>query len=552
MRSNSVTCVPHSLLVGVIFLLGGAGKNGYTQGLSPATPTKEYIRLNGQIVAVENTYLNQSLVAVDVPAWQGTYSGAQIFSGWAIDASSTISQVNIAIDGVSFGSATYGTSRPDACNAYGNDPGCPNVGWSMAVNTAELANGSHAMEVTAFTTDAIPRKSTLRTSFFTSNSSLAATNQSSLQVDVPGWQSTYSGVQTFSGWAMDGTSAISQVDIAIDDISYGSAQYGLNRADACYYLGNKPGCPNVGWAFPLDTTQLDDGYHTLTVTAFTSDPVPRRTTSILSFSTANSSGPEMYVNVPSWGGSYSGVFTVSGWAMNATSLVGAVTISIDGNSYGSASYGGNMPGVCEVMGNYPGCPNVGWSYSVNTAGLANGGHTLTVTTFTADLVPRQTSQSVLFYSSNTNPAPQNQSNVWADVPGWQSTYSGTQTFFGWAIDNSSAISRVGIEIDGVSRGNAYYGSSRPDVCAAYPNRAGCPNVGWGFSIDTAELADGPHTLTVTGFTADAVPRQTTMTKTFYTSNTRISRLDLPTERRSLLPQLARAIAKSIFRFPAVL
>ena len=513
------------ILALAVVLLGTAAFS-FAQGLSPATPAKEFIRWNGQLVAVENAFLNQSLVAADVPAWQGTYSGAQLFSGWALDATTTISQVNLAIDGVSYGSAGYGASRPDACSAYGNDPGCPNVGWNMAVNTAELRNGSHAMEITAFTSDAIPRKSTLHKIFYTSNSSVAATNQSLLQVDVPGWQTTYSGTQTFSGWAMDGTSAMSKVNIAIDDVSYGSAQYGLNRADACYY-GNRPGCPNVGWAFPFDTTQLDDGYHTLTVTAFTADSVPRQTTSFLSFSTANASGPEMYVDVPSPSSTQAGVFNISGWAMNATSLVGAVTISVDGNSYGTASYGASRPDVCQVIGSYPGCPTVGWSFALNTAGLANGGHTLTVTTFTADMVPRQTSQSVFFYSSNTNPAPQNKSTMSTGVPAWQATYSGTQTFSGWAIDNSSAISRVGIEIDGVSYGNALYGVNRPDVCAAYPNHAGCPNVGWGIHFDTAELADGPHTLTVTAFTADTVPRQTKTTTTFYTKNSNLSLLRFP-------------------------
>jgi Bacterial Ig domain len=194
-------------------------------------------------------------------------------------------------------------------------------------------------------------------------------------------------------------------------------------------MGNRPGCPNVGWAFPFDTTQLDDGYHTLAVSAFTTDAVPRRSTSIISFSTANANGPEMYVNVPGWAGTQSGTFTISGWAMDAWSTVGAVTIAIDGNSYGSASYGGNMQGVCDIMGNYPGCPNVGLSFPINTAELTNGGHTLTVTTFSSELVPRSVSQSVLFYASNADPSAQNQPTVMIDVPAAQATYSGTQNVF---------------------------------------------------------------------------------------------------------------------------
>ncbi len=193
--------------------------------------------------------------------------------------------------------------------------------------------------------------------------------------------------------------------------------------------------------------------------------------------------------------------------------MGAVTIAIDGNSYGSASYGGNMQGVCDIMGNYPGCPNVGWSFPINRAELTNGGHTLTVTTFSSELVPRSVSQSVLFYASNADPSAQNQPTVMIDVPAAQATYSGTQTFFGWALDDASAISSVGVAIDGISYGNVSYGVNRSDVCA-YPNRAGCPNVGWGSSIDTAELQDGAHSLTMTALTSDATPRKTTTTVTF--------------------------------------
>jgi len=46
-------------------------------------------------------------------------------------------------------------------------------------------------------------------------------------------------------------------------------------------------------------------------------------------------------------------------------------------------------------------------------------------------------------------------------------------------------------------GAATYGVSRPDVCAVYPGRPGCPNVGFSYSLNAATLASGPHTITVT-------------------------------------------------------
>jgi len=61
------------------------------------------------------------------------------------------------------------------------------------------------------------------------------------------------------------------------------------------------------------------------------------------------------------------------------------------------------------------------------------------------------------------------------------------------LNDNAAITGVAISFDGVSYGNAVYGVARPDVCLAYPKRAGCPNVGWGYLLDTTLLANGSHT-----------------------------------------------------------
>ena len=493
----------------------------------PGTPAREYIRFNGQVVAIENRIPSSSTVDIDFPVGLTTYAGVQTFSGWALDNTSTVSRVSIMIDGISYGYAQYGGPRPDVCQVEGSHPGCPYVGWSISVNTASLANGSHTLSATAFTTDATPRQSTSRVIFYTSNSTVAPQSQSLVEVDVPSWQAVYSGQQQFSGWAIDNTSAIANVDVAIDGISYGSANYGGNRPDVCAVYPGRVGCPNVGWAFYFDTSQLADGPHTLAITVFTADATPRETVATIEFTTSNSNAPAVDVDVPAGLATYTGTQNFSGWAIDSTSTMGAVTIAIDGNSYGNAVYGTNRKDACDVLGDDPGCPNVGWYFSFNTAELTNGPHTLTVTGFTAEGVPRKSTQNIVFIASNANSAAQNKSRMYTDVPAPQKIYSGLTTFFGWAIDDTSAIQSVSVAIDGISYGSAGYGTNRPDVCAAYPGRAGCPNVGWSFSIDTAQLTDGSHTLTVTAFTADAVSRQTTSTTIFSTVNSQTSEARFP-------------------------
>jgi hypothetical protein len=87
--------------------------------------------------------------------------------------------------------------------------------------------------------------------------------------------------------------------------------------------------------------------------------------------------------------------------------------------------------------------------------------------------------------------------------------SGTVTVVGWAIDNTSAvgtaISSVQVKVDGSVVGTATYGVSRPDVCADYPGRPGCPNVGYSFLLDTSTLSTGIHTVTVTATDSDTIP-----------------------------------------------
>ena len=84
--------------------------------------------------------------------------------------------------------------------------------------------------------------------------------------------------------------------------------------------------------------------------------------------------------------------------------------------------------------------------------------------------------------------------------------NGVVTISGWALDNTSyvgsAIGSVVVKVDGAVVGNASYGVSRPDVCAAYPGRANCPNVGYSYQLNTNGLATGSHTITVSATDTD--------------------------------------------------
>jgi len=89
------------------------------QGLSPATPAQEYIRFNGQVIAIENAAGAAASAPpfgnIDIPGPGNNdqpLSGNALLSGWALSNTSAVSQVAISVDGQAMGNATYGASRP--------------------------------------------------------------------------------------------------------------------------------------------------------------------------------------------------------------------------------------------------------------------------------------------------------------------------------------------------------------------------------------------------------------------------------------------------------
>jgi hypothetical protein len=80
-------------------------------------------------------------------------------------------------------------------------------------------------------------------------------------------------------------------------------------------------------------------------------------------------------------------------------------------------------------------------------------------------------------------------------------FSGMATFGGWALNDNQAVLSVTASIDNDAPVPVPYGGTRGDVCAVYPGRPDCPNVGWNYALDTTQLTNGSHMLTVTASTA---------------------------------------------------
>ncbi len=102
-------------------------------------------------------------------------------------------------------------------------------------------------------------------------------------------------------------------------------------------------------------------------------------------------------------------------------------------------------------------------------------------------------------------------NFSIDSPLNGATIGASVPISGWIINNAYVVgdpidpSSINIDVDGVMVGHATYGLPRPDTCMTYPGRAGCPNVGYSYTLDATALAPGQHTITVAASTIAKLP-----------------------------------------------
>ena len=450
-------------------------------------------------------------VYIDQPSsLSGPFDGLAAFTGWAVDNYSPIVTVSAAVDGVPRGAATYGASRADVCQSMPNGVGCPNIGWTLALDTGLFSNGSHSLSITATTADG--RTATVSATFTVANWSSTG-NGIHLDIDAPAANGpALTGITHIGGWAIDATAAIASVQISVDGVQQGAAAYGGTRADVCAVYTNLPGCPNVGWNYSLNTRTLSDGSHTLEVTATTADGQTSTITRAITVSNNGSASTHIMIDRPNaQTGVLSGWAGLGGWAIDDKAAVTEVDVAVDGVFLATATYGILRTDVCAAYPGRQGCPNVGWGYWLDTTKLTDGAHALQITAKTSTGGESTVSTSFTVFNAAST------TRVFIDTPSAKDgAYEGLALLSGWALDDSAKIATVSISIDGAPYGTATYGLIRTDICAAFPGRPGCPAVGWSFLLDTGLLANGTHLLGVVATTADG--RNATSSVSFSVAN----------------------------------
>jgi len=85
-----------------------------------------------------------ALGSTDVPSPGSTLSGPVDVGGWAF-ANANLASVEILVDKMADGTASYGSARPGVADTFFHAPA--NIGFSYSLDTTRYANGPHTLNV---------------------------------------------------------------------------------------------------------------------------------------------------------------------------------------------------------------------------------------------------------------------------------------------------------------------------------------------------------------------------------------------------------------------
>ncbi len=465
-----------------------------------------------------------------------TVSGMVLVQGWAVDQVG-ISRIDLIVDGKFLHSANLAIPRTDIIDAHPDWGGTQNrlPGFQTGFSAANYSNGTHTVMVRIFTED----------------NKVYEIGQRTVQIDNTINQPPFGYLETpdtvgiydvngsfpVSGWVAD-VDGIARVDVQIDNLSTQSAVHGDPRPDVGNAFPDLPSALFSGFLSQVDSSRLLDGVHTLVVKATDRNgltrTIGRRTIQV--FNNENNLRPfgsldqpqrdaVLFGNCDPTAPVVSPLFNVAdrntpvrGWALDLgtredTGRIAYAELLIDGVRWYSSDdcrfvvaynslvdcYGFPRHDVAKYYPTHPDAPRAGFYFAMDVgalwnAGVRQGSHTLKVRvgdleqTF-ADL-PNTSGVPVFFSCIRIDTfAPIG----YIDFPHNFDYVKGTVQFLGWAAERVSGIE---ITIDGTVAGMAEYGFLRSDVAAAYPS-SNALRSGWRFNMDTTQLADGRHRMTVT-------------------------------------------------------
>ncbi len=341
---------------------------------------------NNTIVRLDPPFGNNSIpVAIlEAPAAGSTVKDVLLVSGVAYDSASPIYRIDVLVDSIKRGFTRPTLPRADFC-ANQKVNGCPNVGFSVNISTAGLEPGPHTLRIRVTNSRGGLADFPAQPLTFNVDAGQASVPFGVLESPTEGAE--VKGTLTVRGYVANNDLRITSVDTLIDGISYGPTQYGVRRTDICTPLNPVPvNCPSVGFQFTLNTATarppLADGKHTIQVRV--RDETGRYTLipdTPVTF-TVNNGTPATITGVITSiqpGAKLSGDVEISGYVYGTGATIRSASLIVDETySYGTLTLNQPRPEVCANLPDVAACPNIGFTYTLDTRRLNNGPHVLTI------------------------------------------------------------------------------------------------------------------------------------------------------------------------------
>ncbi len=251
------------------------------------------------------------------------------------------------------------------------------------------------------------------------------------------------------------------------------------------------------------------------------------------------------IDTPVNGQTVSGIVRVSGFVLDFSS-VDLIELAVDGVVVNQADMNLPRPDVLEIFPTYynSATPNPGFVTSFYARNYDAGAHTLQV------LARESVNQQLYSIASivvNVDPLINQAPFGFIDIPGPSGLEGANGSFpvAGWAIDDVD-IDHVDFLVDGqivagsVGRGEpstAIYGTTRPDVAAAFPDVPLALYSGFVANIDTSQFINGIHVISVRATDNEGASRQIGTRRVQIVNNGQnlapFGRIDFPLDKASL-------------------
>lgn len=193
-----------------------------------------------------------------------------------------------------------------------------------------------------------------------------------------------------------------------------------------------------------------------------------------------------------------GSIVVSGWALSDVPIQKIKIYKLNDDDsliyIGDATLvEGARPDVAKAYSNYPRNTNAGWGYMLLTNFLpgGDGQHTLIVKAIDVAGHSAVLGEKTIIVDNAYATKPFGA----IDTPAQGGTASGSQyRSCGWTLAPAASIGSINVYIDGVYKGHVTYGIRRQDVANLFPGYANTDYAGGYFDFDTAQYANGVHTI----------------------------------------------------------